>query len=100
MANISSKIEYADKVVSNFAEKLNNYNNEMKDNIKQIQNYIASLGTHWEGDLYNSFKTKMNNELLMLESQIQRGEKLKGQLDEYIRRFKAALDQLRKSGEK
>lgn len=43
MANVSSKIEYADKVVSNFAEKLNNYNNEMKDNIKQIQNYIASL---------------------------------------------------------
>lgn len=42
----------------------------------------------------------MNNELLKLESQIQRGEKLKGQLDEYIRRFKAALDQLRKSGEK
>lgn len=100
MANISSKIEYADKVVSNFAEKLNNYNNEMKDNIKQIQNYIASLGTHWEGDLYNSFNKKMNDELLMLKSQIERGEKLKDQLDGYIKRFKAALDQLRKSGEK
>lgn len=99
MGKLSAKIEAANTIVSEFGKNLDDYNTEMDAYINQLYSMINSLGNYWKGDLYESFKRKMCNELNKLQSCIQRGKNLKTELDQYNRQFTAALEKLRQSGE-
>lgn len=100
MANeVISTYERVDRIISDFAKQVGDYQRDMANELSSLSSAISSLGSGWEGEDYDRFASSLSEKIRRIEAELKATEQLENYLHDVSREFKAYLDQLREAGE-
>lgn len=91
------RAQEANIVVKTYAKEVSKFKEEAVKEFSNIKNNVASMGMHWKGEIYDSFKRNMNSHLAQMQKCLDGLEDLSSKLNVISAKFAEAIETIKRS---
>ncbi len=95
--SIIVRAQEANIVVKTYSKDVKSFKEDAEKELSNIRNNVSAMGNHWRGDIYDSYKRNMDQQLNQMKNCIDGLSSLSDKLDVISAKFAEAIETIKRS---